>query len=204
MIADQVEEAMLGGRSAFDEQRVDETVAARAKLTQKERNLRDKIAELASAATESRDELGLSPERLQRAVNTALELRQSAAASTGDDQARPEEHSVLTVPALDLGWARTKEQGLVHPVTLEERPITFDHELAAGQDDVALAHLGHPLVQKALATLRAEIWDDTNPRISRVSSAVVPNKLLPPRKERSWPMAGSSSLERPAVGCTRR
>ena len=59
VIADQVEEAMLGGRSAFDEQRVDETVAARAKLTQKERNLRDKIAELASAATESRDELGL-------------------------------------------------------------------------------------------------------------------------------------------------
>ena len=43
VIADQVEEAMLGGRSAFDEQRVDETVAVRAKLTQKERNLRDKI-----------------------------------------------------------------------------------------------------------------------------------------------------------------
>ena len=179
VIADQVEEAMLGGRSAFDEQRVDETVAARAKLTQKERNLRDKIAELASAATESRDELGLSPERLERAVNTALELDNQPQLQPATIKRGAEEHSVLTVPALDLGWARTKEQGLVHPVTLEERPITFDHELAAGQDDVALAHLGHPLVQKALATLRAEIWDDTNPRISRVSSAIVPNEVLP-------------------------
>ncbi len=179
VIADQVQEAMLGGRSTFDERKVDETVAARAKLTQKERNLREKITELAAAATESRDALGLSPDRLERAVNKALELDNQPQLQVATLARGEQQHRVLTVPPLDLGWARTKEQGLRHPVTLEERPITFDHEVAAGHDDVALAHLGHPLVQKALATLRAEIWDDSNPRLSRVSTAVVPNELLP-------------------------
>lgn len=179
VIADQVQEAMLGGRSKFDEQRVDETVAKRAKLTNTERNLREKITELAAAATESRDALGLTPERLERAVNTALRMDDQPQLAPITITRGEEQHRVLSVPPLDLGWARTKEQGLTHPVTLEERPITFDHDVASDHDDVALAHLGHPLVQKALATLRSEIWDDANQRLSRVSTAVVPNDVLP-------------------------
>src|SRR5439155_22287486 len=36
--------------------------------------------------------------------------------------------------------------------------ITFDHAVAAGADDVVLAHLGHRLVAQSLRLLRAEIW----------------------------------------------
>ena len=178
VIADQVEEAMLGGRTTFNEAKVDETVAKRAKLANKERNLREKVAELAEAAIDSREALGLSPDRLERAVNKALELDNQPQLQATTIDRKGTEHRALSVPALDLGWARTKEQGLNHPVTGEELPITFAHELAAGHDDVALAHLGHPLVQKALATLRAEIWDDSSSRLTRVSAAVVPDDLL--------------------------
>jgi hypothetical protein len=47
--------------------------------------------------------------------------------------------------------------------------VTFDHDLARGRTDVALAHLGHPLVGLALALLRAEVWG-TGQRLHRVTA----------------------------------
>jgi hypothetical protein len=54
-------------------------------------------------------------------------------------------------------WVLSGE-GLAHPVTGEIRPITFDHQIASGHDDVVLVHLQHRLVQQSLRLLRAEIW----------------------------------------------
>ena len=179
VIADQVEQAMLGGQRLFDEQAIDNTVAQRARLTATERRLREKVQELADQATESRERLGLSPDRLERAVTTALRLDHQPNLQPTTIQRDGVEHRVLRVPALDRGWARTKERGLLHPLTKQELPVTFDHDVAAGHDDVALVHLGHPLVQKALTSLRSEIWVDDNPRLARVSTAVVPDALLP-------------------------
>lgn len=178
VIAEQVEQAMLGTRSQFDEQAVDSTVASRAKLTATERRLRAKVQELTDRVNDSRDVLGLTPDRLERAVTTALKLDHQPDLQPVTIDRKGEQHRALRVPALDRGWARTKERGLLHPHTKEELPITFDHDLAAGHDDVALSHLGHPLVQKALSSMRAEIWVEDNPRMSRVSTAVVPDKLL--------------------------
>jgi len=66
-------------------------------------------------------------------------------------------------------WARCTE-GLAHPHTGVRRPITFDHGVAQGRDDVVLAHLGHRLVQMCLRLLRAEVWapDDVK-RMHRVT-----------------------------------
>ena len=38
------------------------------------------------------------------------------------------------------------------------RPITFDHQVAKGRDDVVLVHLNHRLVQMCLRLMRAEVW----------------------------------------------
>jgi len=178
VLADQVNEAMLGVRHSFDDDPIDRQVATH-HLTATEMKLREKIVEWTSAIDEARDSMGLSPERVERAVNIALKLDNQpelrpTSLERGDDVL-----AVFNVPGLDRGWARTKEHGLHHPVTQKELPITFDHDVAAGHDDVALAHLGHPLVQKALQTLRAEIWIDDNPKLSRVSTATVPDDLLP-------------------------
>lgn len=179
VIADQVEQAMLGKRSRFDEATIDATVNARTKLAATERRLREKVRELADRVVESRTQLGLSPQRLQRAVAVALELDQQPALRPDTLERGGATHPVWRIPALDHGWRRINEQGRKRYGTDERVPVTFDHDLAAGADDVDLIHLGHPLVDKALAMLRSEIWVEDNPRLARVSTAIVPDDLLP-------------------------
>jgi hypothetical protein len=70
-------------------------------------------------------------------------------------------------------------EGLPHPHTHVIRPIVFDPALAAGRDDVVLAHLNHRLVQMCLRLLRAEVWSmGGSKRIHRVCSHIVPDSAL--------------------------
>src|SRR5690606_41131464 len=71
-------------------------------------------------------------------------------------------------------------EGLEHPYTHAVRPITFDHDVAEGRDDVVLVHLNHPLVQMSLRLLRAEVWarDDVK-KLHRVTVRAVPDGRLP-------------------------
>jgi hypothetical protein len=69
--------------------------------------------------------------------------------------------------------------GLIHPHTGKQRPITFDPEVAAGRDDVVLAHLNHRLVQRCLRLLRAEVWAPADrQKINRVTARIVPRVAL--------------------------
>ena len=85
------------------------------------------------------------------------------------------EGTVFRMPPLSGSWARCLE-GLEHPYTQEVRPITFDHDVAKGRDDVVLVHLNHPLVQMSLRLLRAEIWarDDVK-KLHRVAVRSLPD-----------------------------
>jgi hypothetical protein len=65
--------------------------------------------------------------------------------------------SVFEMPTLAGSWARCME-GLRHPYTGKLRPITFDHRVAKGRDDVVLVPLNHRLVQMCLRLMRAEVW----------------------------------------------
>ncbi len=79
------------------------------------------------------------------------------------------------MPALSGSWTRCLE-GLEHPYTKKVRPITFDHDVAKGRDDVVLVHLNHPLVQMSLRLLRTEIWArDDMKKIHRVSARSLPD-----------------------------
>ncbi len=76
-------------------------------------------------------------------------------------------------------WARCTE-GLEDPyLTGIIRPITFDHEVSKGRDDVVLVHLNHRLVQMCLRLLRAEIWarDDVK-KLHRVTVRSLPSAQL--------------------------
>jgi len=82
------------------------------------------------------------------------------------------------MPPLSGSWARCLE-GLRHPHTQQIRPITFDHAIASGRDDVVLVHLNHRLVQMCLRLLRAEVWaQDDVKKLHRVTVRTVSDALI--------------------------
>jgi len=175
VIAEQVEEAMLGRRSRLDTERVERGSPAR-RILKRERDLRTEIARLSQRLRDSQAELRLSPDNLQQVVSVGLELaRQPPLVPTSLERAPGK--PVFRLPTLTGSWARATE-GLEHPVTRQIRPITFDHNVAAEHDDVVLVHLGHRLVQQCLRLLRAEVWGTgSERRLARVTARIVPDHL---------------------------
>jgi superfamily II DNA or RNA helicase len=156
VIAQQIEEAMLGRRVELDTREA-ETKAEKARgSVAAEKRLQERIARLHERLLEARDGFNLTPDRVARAVSVALEiagkptLANVPIAGASDGRA-------YDVPLLTGSWAQAT-WGLSHPHTGTRRPITFDHGVAKGRDDVVLAHLQHRLVQMSLRLLRAEVW----------------------------------------------
>jgi superfamily II DNA or RNA helicase len=175
VIADQVQEAMLGRRRALDTRRAEETAPSR-RLLQAERDLREQVARLHDRIHDSMRELRIEPERVKHVVEVGLELaRQPALVPAKLD--RP--GAAFTVPPMSgSGW-RAATVGLAHPVTGDLRPITFDASVAAGHDDVVYAHAGHRLVQLATNLLRAEVWRSGSAALlARVTARLVPDADL--------------------------
>lgn len=173
VIAAQVEERMLGKRKTLDDDAIGQA-APRGRLAGIERDIRERIERLREQLDQSITELHVAPGNVERVVSTALNLADQPALvemSLG----RPGEPSprVFRLPRLTGSWARARE-GLLHPVTERERPVTFDNRVAAAHDDVVLAHLGHRLVQQATWLLRAEIWSaEADANMSRVTARIV-------------------------------
>ena len=191
VIAAQIEEAMLGRRTTLDETRFSGAAASRAIVTQ-ERRMRERLAELRDELAGARQTLHLHPDRVERVVATALQLARQPALIPAT------EAGTWTVPPLTGSWVDATI-GLEHPARPEQqRPITFDHDIARGRTDVVLAHLGHPLVQMALALLRAEVWGTAN-HLHRVTMRYAAPALARPSRSRT---AGSSSPARPATAST--
>ena len=176
VIAQQVEEAMLGKRSRFDTQLAEDDARSVRRMLRFERDLRDQIAKHYQQLQETRQALNLSPENVQAVVAIALQIADQPPlipVTEGELKGK-----AFYLPALSRSWAMCVE-GLAHPHTGEIRPIVFDHALAKGRDDVVLAHLNHRLVQMSLRLLRAEIWSAEGRRgLQRVTACVVPNHAL--------------------------
>lgn len=179
VIAEQVEQAMLGERRTLDTSEAEKKAATR-KVLKIERDLRAEIARLRERLDESVEELHLGPDRIERVVRTALQLaRQPDLIEETLERPGEEPLRVLRLPPLTGSWARCS-QGLEHPVMWDVRPITFDHDVAADHDDVVLVHLQHRLVQQSLRLLRAEIWaTGEKATLARVSAQTVPAGALP-------------------------
>lgn len=177
VIARQIEEAMLGRRSGLDTASAEAKAAKARKFVTAEKRLQERIARLHERLMEAKNDFHLSPEHISRAVEVALDLAEKPSLKpTGSTQG--EKGSVFEVPVLPGSWGRATV-GLEHPHTGVRRPITFDHDVAKGRDDVVLAHLNHRLVQKCLRLLREEIWklDDVK-RLHRVAVRTVPDSEL--------------------------
>lgn len=185
VIASQVEEAMLGIRNSLDTRLAEEQAAAPRRQLKFERDLRDQISKLHDELMKSRTTLRISPENILSVVSISLELSgQPQLTETKLDGVWPDPTGqrsscpVFKVPALRGTWARCAE-GIPHPHTGEMRPITFDHTVANGRDDVVLVHLNHRLVQMATRLLRAEIWSaESRKNLHRITARLLPEGVL--------------------------
>jgi superfamily II DNA or RNA helicase len=172
VIAEQVEEAMLGRRRTLDTTRAERDSEPVRKMLKFERKLREQLQKLTEQLQETRRELRLSPANIQNVVETGLAL-------AGQPVLRPAgTPGQFRLPALTGSWALCAE-GLAHPHTKHVRPIVFDQSLTAGRDDVVLCHLNHRLVQMCLRLLRAEIWSQAGARkLNRFTTRLVPDLAL--------------------------
>lgn len=176
VIAQQVEEAMLGRRRALDTRAAEAQAAAARKVLKVERRIRAQIERLHERLLESRRRLELTPESVRAVVETGLEL--AGQPSLRRTRLPGVDSDVFEMPAFGGTWARCTE-GLAHPHTGRRRPITFDHSVIDGRDDIVLVHLEHRLSQMCLRLLRAEVWaPDNAKRLHRVTARVVPDDEL--------------------------
>ncbi|MFO0905847.1 MAG: DISARM system SNF2-like helicase DrmD [Pirellulales bacterium] len=175
VIAEQVEEAMLGRRSTLNTEKAEKEAEPIRKMLKFERDLQKQVQALMEQYRETRKELRLSPDNILQVVNVGLALAgQPALISAKTDDNKP----CFQLPPLKGSWAACAE-GLEHPHTKEIRPITFDESVSKGRDDVVLVHLNHRLPQMCLRLLRAEVWAEKGrSKLQRVTARVVPNDIL--------------------------
>jgi len=169
VLADQVGDAMLGRRTRLDDAAIDQARSKPGtKVLQVERRLRETLARCHEQLQASIEEFGLTTERIERVVATALDLaRQPALQPT-------EAVGEFRLPPLGGSWQRTSE-GMTDRLSGDELPFTFDRDLAANRDDVVFCHLGHRLVTQSLRLLRAEVWaTGGNGGLARVTARPVP------------------------------
>ncbi|MCT7964237.1 DISARM system SNF2-like helicase DrmD [Laspinema sp. D1] len=180
VIAQQVEEAMLGQRVSLDTAVAEKNSEPVRQMLKFERKVRDQIEKLKEQFEETRTNLRLTPENIEAVVKIGLEIaKQPPLIPVRSDSFRMTPEGVTTklydLPALSGSWA-TCSAGLAHPHTGEIRPITFDPDVTRGRDDVVLVHLNHRLVQMCLRLLRAEVWSrESNQNLHRVAVKVLPS-----------------------------
>ena len=168
VIAPQMAGLIEGSAEELDTRMAEAKIASARKFVKAERQLEERIAKLHERLLETRHDFHLTPRHIEMAVKTGLKLAGKPPLEPIDLVSAPL-GTVFKMPALAGTWARCLE-GLRHPHTQVTRPITFDHAVANGRDDVVLIHLNHRLVQMCLRLLRAEIWaQDDVKKLHRVT-----------------------------------
>ena len=135
-----------------------------------EENLREQVRRLRQQLDDSTQNLHVAPANVRRVVDTGLALAGQPPLADLDGPVS----GLVAPPDLRAGWERTVA-GLPDPLSGEPRRLTFDPRVAAGDDDVVLAHLGHPLVAHATRMLRSALWGGRIP-LHRVAAV----KFTPP------------------------
>ena len=177
VIAPQMSGLIEGSLKDLDTRMAEARIARAKNFVRAERELKERVSKLHERLLATKQDFHLTPDHICMAVKTGLAL-------AGRPQLEPVEltgapsGSAFRMPALSGSWARCLE-GLRHPHTQKIRPITFDHAVASGRDDVVLVHLNHRLVQMCLRLLRAEIWaQDDVKKLHRVTVRSVPDALI--------------------------
>ncbi|MDX3631151.1 DISARM system SNF2-like helicase DrmD [Streptomyces europaeiscabiei] len=175
VIADAVQRRMTGDHTPVDIENAKAKQIAGRKNTggtiAAEQNVTAQAKRLADQYQETVDTLGLNPTTIKRVVDTALELDHQQPLAPHYSEFF--EGGLYEVPPLSGTWERAT-RGLAHKLRpAEQRPVTFDPQLAAqGRDDIVLAHLKHPLVALSTRLLTAAVWNADGVGLHRVAAVV--------------------------------
>jgi superfamily II DNA or RNA helicase len=177
VIAPQMAGLIEGTRRELDTREAEARAAKAKRYVRAERQLKERVEKLHERLQETQRDFHLTPERICAAVKTGLALEKRPPLKPVELSGAPT-GTVFEMPALTGSWARCME-GLRHPYTGKMRPITFDHEVAKGREDVVLVHLNHRLVQMCLRLMRAEVWAQSDvKKLHRIDIRVLPDPAL--------------------------
>lgn len=177
VIAPQMSGLIEGSLRDLDTRMAEAKIERARRFVRTDKEINARVAKLHERLIETKEGLHLSPEHILMAVKTALALADKPALQPLE-MAGVESGAVFELPPLGGAWERCRE-GLEHPFTGKIRPVTFDHEVAKGRDDLVLVHLNHHLVQMCLRLLRAEVWaQEDNKKLNRVTVRVLPDDHL--------------------------
>ncbi|WP_315783146.1 DISARM system SNF2-like helicase DrmD [Bradyrhizobium sp. SZCCHNPS1003] len=177
VIAPQMAGLIEGSRRELDTREAEARAAKVRRFVRAEQKLKERITKLHERLQETSKDFHLTPARICAAVKTALALDKRPPLKPVDLAGAPA-GTVFEMPSLTGSWSRCGE-GLHHPHTGKIRPITFDHAVAKGRDDVVLVHLNHRLVQMCLRLLRAEVWAQNDvKKLHRVDVRALPSSMV--------------------------
>jgi len=177
VIAPQMAGLIEGTRRELDTREAEARAAKTKRFVRADRQLKERIEKLHERLQETQRDFHLTPERICTAVKTGLALDKKPSLKPVELSGAPS-GTVFEMPTLAGSWARCME-GLRHPYTGKLRPITFDHQVAKGREDVVLVHLNHRLVQMCLRLMRAEVWAQSDvKKLHRVDVRSLPNTEL--------------------------
>ena len=177
IIAPQFVDVLDGRRKELDTTPIAHEIENAKKLNRIDTEFHERVLRAREKLDETKLDLELSPERIEMAVVTALRLQEQPPLREVHSENHPRAR-IFQLPNFTGSWTKCLD-GLQDPFDGTIRKVTFDHEVAAGNDDLVLIHLNHPLVQMSLRLLRAEVWAlDTVKKINRVSVKVVADDIL--------------------------
>lgn len=177
VIAPQMSGLIEGSIKDLDTRLAEAKIAKARRFVRAEREIKERVAKLHERLLETQHDYHLTPDHIFMAVKSGLALADKSPLEPTELADAPS-GTVFRMPPLSGSWARCLE-GLRHPHTQQIRPVTFDHAVASGRDDVVLVHLNHRLVQMCLRLLRAEVWaQDDVKKLHRVTVRAVPDDLI--------------------------
>ena len=162
VIAEQVEEAMLGRRIDAEHGAGREGRRAGAEDAEVRAGLGQ--ADQGADGAVPRDAEGTAAVAGEHPEGRGGRPRTGRAAAPDPDEVTASGRTQADVPGLPATGLEGKlggvQRGSDAPAHRQEvRPVVFDHASAKGKDDVVLVHLNHRLVQMSLRLLRAEVWN---------------------------------------------
>ena len=172
VIAAQVEEALRGERKAIE---TPEDRSQRMKQELKSDKItRERIGELRAQVSQARDEWHLDPDTLRMVLHEALRLVGHPGLTADDAE---DQHWILR--HLPPAWNECRQS--IQDAQGRLVKLVFDQELAQDRKGVRLLHLDHPLLKRALAVFRANLWSvglHDSHKLHRCSFRVLPRKIL--------------------------
>lgn len=164
VLADAVQRRMLGDRTSVDVEGAG--TARRANRLTADGDVSAQVQRVRARLETTIADLGITPARVQRVVETALNLANQQPLVPQLDEKHLAD-GLFDVPTLTGSWVRAAA-GLAEKLRDEHSreeprrlPVTFDAATMRDRDDVVLAHLNHPLVAMSTRLLRAAVSSES-------------------------------------------